>query len=402
MLPVDTIVVHYNEIALKLGHRRFFVGRLIDNLRMSLAGLAVGSARSVAGRVTVEIDPPCMAEAVRRIALTPGVANVWCARTMPRDLDVLEEAVRSLLAVWKPAGSFRVEVRRADKSFPVLSPQIAAHLGSLIVEQTGAPVDLKRAETVVYVLITNTAIYLALDKVEGCGGLPVSTGGRVVLMLSGGIDSPVAGLRMMRRGCRLHAVHFHSVPYLSGASREKAKRLCAVLARGQCDIRLDVVPFGDVQREIVRVAPAALRVVLYRRMMLRIAAVVAREAGAAGIVTGDSLGQVASQTLANMSVIASATDLPLLRPLLGMDKREIMDYAKREDTYAISIVPDQDCCTLFVPKHPTIAARADELARVEAELDVDALIDTAISLRERLTIEPEWHRDPAQLAEEIA
>jgi thiamine biosynthesis protein ThiI len=402
MLSCDTVIAHYNEIALKLGHRKFFVARLADNMRAALADLEVGAVRSVPGRLAVETGAVPHTEIARRLALTPGIANLWCAKSLPCDLDALDREIDGLLAWWKPVGSFRVEVRRADKSFPVPSPEIAARLGARIVRSTGAPVDLKHAATVVYVLIVPGRMYLALEKIDGCGGLPVSTGGRVLLMLSGGIDSPVAGLRMMRRGCRVHALHFHGAPYLSIASLEKARRLCAVLARGQGLTRLDSIAFGAVQSEIVRVAPAPLRVVLYRRMMMRIATAVARRVDAGAIVTGESLGQVASQTLTNMTVIAAAAAIPVLRPLVGMDKREIMDYARREGTYEISIVADQDCCTLFVPKHPDIAARASEVEEAEAGLDVDALVREAVASREELTVEPAWRSTTRSLAEEIS
>lgn len=402
MLSCDTIIAHYNEIALKLGHRKFFVSRLGDNIRTGLADLEIGAVRSLAGRLVVESGAAPPAEIARRLALTPGIANVWLAKSVKCDLDALEREVDELLAWWRPSGSFRVEVRRADKSFPVSSPEVAARLGARIVRSTGAPVDLKHAETVVYVLIVPARMYLALEKMEGCGGLPVSTGGRVLLMLSGGIDSPVAGLRMMRRGCRLHALHFHGAPYLSTASLEKARRLCAVLARGQGRTRLDSVAFGVVQSEIVGVAPTALRVVLYRRMMMRIATAVARDSDCSAIVTGESLGQVASQTLTNMTVISAAATLPVLRPLVGMDKREIMDYARNEGTYEISIVPDEDCCTLFVPKHPAIAARVAEVEEAESRFDVDGLVRDAVANRERLTIEAAWASTTRELAAEIS
>jgi tRNA uracil 4-sulfurtransferase len=402
MFSCDTVIAHYNEIALKLGHRKFFVSRLAENMRTVLADLEVGAVRSVAGRLAVATGSASPSEITRRLALTPGIANLWSAKALPPDLDALDRQVDELLAWWRPVGRFRVEVRRADKSFPVPSPEVAARIGARIVRSCGAPVDLKHADTVVYVLIVPDRIYLALEKVEGCGGLPVSTGGRVVLMLSGGIDSPVAGIRMMRRGCRIHALHFHGAPYLSSASREKARRLCAVLARGQGRTRLDSIAFGDTQSEIVRVAPTALRVVLYRRMMMRIASVMARDVEASAIVTGESLGQVASQTLTNMTVISAVSEVPLLRPLVGMDKREIVDYAQREGTYDISIVPDQDCCTLFVPKHPTIAARASEVAEAESRFDVEALVRAAASTREQDTIEPAWASSSHDLADEIS
>ena len=401
-LRCDAVVVHYNEIALKLGQRPHFVARLADNIRRTLRDLPVGSVRSVAGRIVVDVAAADAREIAARLAVTPGIANAWCARSLDTDLDLVDREIDELLTWWRPQGSFRVDVRRADKTFPVQSPEIAARLGRRIVERTGAPVDLKTADSTLYVLVVPNRIYIALEKVEACGGLPVPTGGRVLLMLSGGIDSPVAGLRMIRRGCRVTALHFHSVPYVSRTSREKARRLCAVLARGQGPTELELIAFGGIQSEIVRSAPSALRVVLYRRMMMRIAAALQREVGTAAIVTGESLGQVASQTLTNMTVISMAADAPLLRPLVGMDKREIMDYAQREGTYEISIVPDQDCCSLFVPKHPATAATLAAVEDAERSYDVAALVSTAVAERERDIIRPAWGTSAVELAAEIA
>jgi thiamine biosynthesis protein ThiI len=208
----------------------------------------------------------------------------------------------------------------------------------------------------------------------------------VVALLSGGIDSPVAAWRMMRRGCRVDFVHFHSVPFLDRTSQEKARDLVRVLVPWQLDATLDLVPFAEVQRQIVAAVHRPLRVVLYRRMMLRIAAVLARAGGAEALVTGDSLGQVASQTLANLAVIGAAVDLPILRPLVGMDKNEISAAAERLGTYEISIIPDQDCCTLFVPPHPATRAHPDEVAAAERLLDVAALVASAVEASERVSV----------------
>jgi thiamine biosynthesis protein ThiI len=297
-----------------------------------------------------------------------------------------------LLAVRPLQGSFRVEVRRADKRFPITSPEVGAHIGGQIVRATGARVDLRGADEVVRIVIVEDAIFVSAErKISGCGGLPVSTGGRLLLLLSGGIDSPVAGLRMMRRGCRIGALHFHSVPYLDRSSQDKVRQLCGVLARGQGSISLSMVPFGDIQRAIVQVVPAHLRVVLYRRTMLRLASAVAREDEAAGIVTGDSLGQVASQTLANLRTIELAAPAAmLLRPLLGMDKLEIVRYAEDAGTYEISISPDQDCCSLFVPKHPGTAVKIGEAERAEEMVDLTPLIESALAARTQEWIEAAW------------
>ena len=395
----DVAIVHYNEIALKLGHRPMFVNRLVQNVRTALESVPIASVRSTSGRIVIGLGDADEADVVRRLAATPGVANVYAAHACPADLDEVERVLARVLESWRPRGSFRIAVKRADKSFPVKSPAVGARLGAYVANATRAPVDLKNADSTVHVEIVQGAIYLSIDgKTEGCGGLPVSTGGRVLLLLSGGIDSPVAGLRMMRRGCRVDALHFHAVPYLDGASRDKARSLCGVLARGQGVTKLSQVAFGEIQSEIVRFVPRSLRVVLYRRMMMRIASRIAREDGAAALVTGESLGQVASQTLVNLSVIERAADLPVMRPLIGMDKLEISQYAERNGTFEISTLPDQDCCTLFVPKHPTTAAGMREVEAAEAALDVASLIDAAVAARQSERIPTVWERPAAAVA----
>jgi thiamine biosynthesis protein ThiI len=387
---MEVVVVHYNEVALKLGHRSMFVARLAENLRRALADFPTAKVELAEGRIVATAVGVQSSEVTRRLAVVPGVANLMPAQRLEASMPALEQATSALLENWRPAGSFCVKAKRSDKRFPLKSPDIAARLGAMIVARTGAEVRLKGADTTVYVEITSDAAFLGLGKVAACGGLPVSTGGRVLLLLSGGIDSPVAGLRMMRRGCRVDALHFHSVPYLDRSSQDKARRLAAVLARGQGPVRLSMVAFGPVQSQIVRFVPRPLRVVLYRRMMMRIASRMARRAGLAALVTGESLGQVASQTMTNMAVIAEAATVPVLRPLVGMDKLEITDYARRADTYPISIIPDQDCCSLFVPKHPATAASLAEVARAEEELDVEGLVGVAVDGAVGESVEAEW------------
>src|SRR5258706_1358721 len=230
------------------------------------------------------------------------------------------------------------------------------------------------AEFTVTVEILPRDGFLGFNKLPGAGGSPVGASGRVASLISGGFDSPVASYRMMQRGCRLVFVHFHSAPYQDKPSQEKVRDLVALLTRHQFKSRLYMVPFGEIQRQIVAAVARPLRVVLYRRMMLRIGEAIARKEKAKALVTGESLGQVASQTLDNMAVIQQAAQLPILRPLVGMDKQEIVDQARRIGTFDISAVPDQDCCQLFVPKHPATKARYDEVEADEAKLDLQALL----------------------------
>jgi thiamine biosynthesis protein ThiI len=357
----DTVVVHYSEIALKLGHRELFENRLVANIRAALVELAVESVDAVYGRMLVRLGSADAGETVRRLSVVPGIANLLVCTSCEPTMEALEAVMGEIAGSWSHAGTFRVRVKRGDKRFPVESPEVARRLGAIVRRACGAAVDLGNADVTVYVEITHAGAFVSLEKITACGGLPVTTGGRVLLLLSGGIDSPVAGLRMLRRGCRLDAIHFHSVPYLNDASQDKARQLAAIIARGQMPVKLAMVAFGDVQSEIVRFVPRALRVVLYRRMMMRIACRVAVRLGIGALATGESLGQVAS-----------------LRPLVGMDKLEISRYAQKWGTYETSIIPDQDCCTLFVPKHPATAAKPREVAAAETLIDVEGLVGRAL------------------------
>lgn len=368
------VVVHYHEIALKAGNRGFFIGRLIGNLRKATGGTGVHGIQKQSGRVILKLRRDADWTAVRaRVGEVFGVANFsLAARVNPR-LPDLERAVKDGLA-GRTFASFRITAKRAFKEFPLTSQQVNEHLGTFVLRLTGARVDLTRPELTVFVEILPGEAYVYFEKVPGPGGLPVGVGGRVVALLSGGIDSPVAAYRVMKRGCPVTFVHFHSYPFLEKTSQEKANALAAHLTRFQYASRLYLVPFGEIQREVVLSVPPPYRVVVYRRLMARIAEQVAQKEGALALATGESLGQVASQTLENLAVIEEAVSLPVLRPLIGMDKDEIASAARAIGTFETSIIPDQDCCSLFTPKHPVVRSTVEELRRVEAQLDGAALV----------------------------
>jgi thiamine biosynthesis protein ThiI len=258
------------------------------------------------------------------------------------------------------------------------SPEIERALGARIADLRGWTVDLHDPALIVGVEIVPGEAFYYFGKEPGAGGLPSGTGGRLVALLSGGIDSPVAAWRMMRRGCTVTFVHFHSYPFLSRASQDKTRQLVQHLCRFQLSARLLLVPFGEIQRQVTLSVPSAMRVIVYRRLMLRIADRVAANIGAHGLVTGDVVGQVASQTLENMAVTGSAVRMPVFRPLIGMDKGEITGQAERLGTYAISIQPDEDCCTLFTPRHPITRARNAEIEAAERDLPIEEFVETAL------------------------
>ncbi|HUE86696.1 MAG TPA: tRNA uracil 4-sulfurtransferase ThiI [Vicinamibacterales bacterium] len=375
---MPSVIAHYQEIALKGKNRNWFLRRLVRNLRELLGGLSVRDIRTPMGRIEIvfdrEDDWPHLQE---RLTRAFGLANFSLARRAPLDLEAIGDAiVRDLPDEAVP--SFRIAVRRADKRFAIPSPEIERLIGRRVQDARGWKVDLTRPALVIWIELVPGEAFYHFGKLPGPGGLPVGSSGRVVILLSGGIDSPVAAWRMMRRGCRASFVHFHSYPFLSKTSQEKARELTERLTRFQLRSRLYLVPFGELQRQVTLSVPGPLRVVVYRRMMLRIAEQIASQLRAPALVTGEVVGQVASQTLDNMSLISSASRLPVLRPLIGMDKEEITAEAERLGTYPISIVPDEDCCTLFTPRHPATRAHPRVVEVAESTLPVAEMVHDAL------------------------
>ena len=375
---MNSIVVHYQEIALKGKNRPWFLARLVRNLRGAVADLDVRAVRPLMGRIEVELGPGATREEVGdRIRRTFGIANFSYAARTRLDLDVLTDQILRELRD-RACQSFRVSVRRADKRFPMTSPEVEREVGGRIKSARGWKVDLENAELVVHIELLSDEAFYFFGKERGPGGLPTGTAGRVACLLSGGIDSPVAAHRMMRRGCSVTFVHFHSYPILSRASQDKARQLVTLLTQWQQRSRLYLVPFGDIQQQVVLAVPAPMRVVVYRRLMMRIAEQIARARGAQALVTGEVVGQVASQTLENLAVIDNVAALPIFRPLIGTDKEEITAEATRLGSYPISIIPDQDCCTLFTPRHPQTRARLAQVESAEAVLPIQELVEQAV------------------------
>jgi tRNA uracil 4-sulfurtransferase len=375
---MNSIVVHYNELALKGRNRPWFVQMLVRNLRTALTGLGVPAVRSVMGRIQIELGPAEWPAVSQRLRTVFGIAYYSYAGSAPLDLDAMAETILRDLHGREPS-SFRVTARRTDKRYPLTSPQIEFEIGGRIKDATGWRVDLGNPALTVHVdLLPDHAFYF-FGKEPGAGGLPTGTGGRVACLMSGGIDSPVAAYRLMRRGCSVLLVHFHSYPILSRASQEKVRELAGILTSYQQRTRLILVPFGEVQQKVLLAIAPELRVVMYRRLMMRIAEKLARRWQARALVTGEVIGQVASQTLDNLTTIGQATKLQVLRPLVGMDKDEITVEAKRIGTFPISIIPDQDCCTLFTPKHPATHVTPRQIEEAETSLPVDELVDSAIA-----------------------
>jgi thiamine biosynthesis protein ThiI len=384
---MNAIVVHYKELALKGRNRPWFIKMLTRHLEAALADLHVPAIRSIMGRIEIELATPANPESQipnpeweqlrDRIRKVFGIANFSYAGRSSHDF---EELARNILAALgdRQAESFRVSATRADKRLPFTSPQVEREVGGLIKVAKGWRVNLDRPALTIHIEMLPDRAFYFFGKQPGAGGLPTGTGGRVACLLSGGIDSPVAAYRMMRRGCTVLFIHFHSYPILSRASQDKVREITALLTQYQLRSRVALVPFGELQQQVVLGVRPELRVVVYRRLMLRIAERLARRWHARALVTGEVIGQVASQTLENMTTIAEATALEILRPLVGMDKDEITAEAERIGTFPISIIPDQDCCTLFTPRHPSTRVRLDEIAEAEKVLPIAEMVTSAL------------------------
>jgi thiamine biosynthesis protein ThiI len=385
-------LVHYHELILKKGNRAYFVKRLIKNLQKGLRGTGVSEITQEGARLLVALhDRADEGEIRARLARTLGVANFAIARWLPLDMTALAQATTDAVKS-RTFASFRISAKRSNKRFSLTSNQINVQLGDLVRKATGARVDLDRPDLTIHAEVIDRGILFSLERFAGPGGLPAGVSGRVACLMSGGLDSPVAAYRMMKRGAYVVFVHFHSHPFVSRASQEKAKELVELLTRYQYASRLFLVPFGEVQREVVLAVPGPLRVIVYRRLMVRIAEAIARKVRAQALVTGEALGQVASQTLSNIATVDAVATVPVLRPLVGMDKEEIVHQAQALGTYDISIQPDEDCCTLFTPKHPATSSAVGELETAEATLNIRALVQMAIDkLEETRFTFPESH-----------
>jgi tRNA uracil 4-sulfurtransferase len=390
---MNSIVVHYKELALKGRNRPWFIQHLVRNLRYALRDLDVTSVRSLMGRIDIEIGAATNLDSVdarrardevrERIRRVFGIANFSYAGRATHDFDALASAILTDLGGTE-VESFRVSARRADKRIPFTSPEIEREVGGRIKEAKGWRVDLEDPALSIHLEMMAEHAFYFFGKEAGAGGLPTGTGGRVACLLSGGIDSPVAAYRMMRRGCSVLLIHFHSYPILSRASQEKVREIASLLTTYQLRSRLILVPFGELQQQVLLAVPAELRVVVYRRLMLRIAEQLARQWRARALVTGEVVGQVASQTLENLTTIGSVTTMEILRPLIGMDKDEIVAAAERLGTFPISIIPDQDCCQLFTPRHPATRVGPAQIEAAEHPLPIEEMVQKAI---ERAVVE---------------
>jgi thiamine biosynthesis protein ThiI len=390
----DVIVLRWAEIFLKGTNRPYFEQVFVDQVNRLVKGLDGVRIHRAHARLLVEVPRAHMARALERLGHLFGLHSMSPARMVPREIDAVAAIAVDLTReyVERRGGAkprFKVETNRPDKSYPMSSIEVSRAVGGRIAQTLGLPVDVHHPEVTVGVELGHKGRnFVYTETLPGPGGLPVGATGRVNLLISGGIDSPVAGWLAMKRGCTLMATYFHSFPFTGDKTKEKVVDLVRKLAAWHGPIPLHVMPFTDVQKKLRETAPGELAVVMYRRMMLRTADVLARRDGALALCTGDNLAQVASQTLENLAAIEDASTLPVLRPLLTYDKLETVALAQKIGTYDTSILPYDDCCSLFLPAHPATKARAKDGQWFERELEVDRLAQEMVAASERIIVEP--------------
>jgi tRNA uracil 4-sulfurtransferase len=374
------VLLKFGELALKGRNRPLFVNALERNLRRLTSDLGTLEIRHRGG-VLIVTSLPDEDELVARCLALPGVSVVQRAIRCERDASVAADAAVELLR-GRPGRTFAIRTTRRDKSFPLRSVELSRVIGEAVRVRLGLDVDLSNPDLVAYVEVDSKELLVSADRVRGAGGLPVGASGRALVLLSGGLDSPVAAYRMMKRGLRCDFVHFSGRPFTGPESVYKAYALAGRLDRFQGDSRLFVVSFGTAQRRLATAGAGRLQVLSQRRLMVKVASALGRREGAEALVTGDSLGQVASQTLPNLAVVEEAADLPLLRPLIDRDKQEIVDIAKQLGTYEISVLPDEDCCQLFSSKLAVTRGQSDDLRQIERTADIEEMVDTLVESAE--------------------
>lgn len=379
----DVILCHYGEIGLKGKNRSYFEKKLQDNIRSTINVFHPGHIDRIDrlfGRLVIRLNDTGQSNITPILTTLKKICGlVYFAPAINVQPDMGELTNRAVAVMDDGSnGTFRVTARRTDKNFPKSAQKINEEVGAAILKKTGKTVNLGAPDQTCFIDLVDREAFIFTQKMSGQGGLPVGVSGKVMSLLSGGIDSPVASYYTLKRGASVSFIHFHSVPYTNEASIEKVREMIQKLQVFQQEIKLYLVELAPIQKEVMVLTEEKFRIILYRRFMVRIAESLAKKQRCGALVTGDSLGQVASQTLENIGVIEDAVNIPVLRPLIGLDKLEIIDKAKEIDTYDISIQPDQDCCALFVPKHPATKARLKEVVIEEEKMNVDELVKAAM------------------------
>ncbi len=389
----EIILAKYGEIILKGGNRPRFESILINNINNATKNIARAHVRISQATVYVEVEDQTKLDImIERMSKIFGLVSITRAAVCEKDIEVIRNTAREYLRpVLTPGTKFKVEAKRSDKSFPYTSPQICMEVGGYLDDEyPEIIVDVHNPDATVRVEIRENAAYVYCNesKIKGQGGMPIGTGSKATLLLSGGIDSPVAGHMISKRGVEIDAVNFFSFPYTSERAKEKVIELAEIIARYTSKINLYIVPFTEIQLQIRDNCPEEHMTLVMRRFMMRIAERIARKNKSKALITGESVGQVASQTLAALDVTNAVVDMPVLQPLIGMDKIEIMDRAHEIGTFETSILPYEDCCTVFTPKHPTVNPKRENIEKSESVLDVEKLIEEALEGVELIEVLP--------------
>lgn len=388
----EIILAKYGEIILKGGNRPRFENILLKNISNSLKNVAEVKIRLAQATVYAEVREEDMDIVMERMSKIFGIVSITRAVVCEKNIeDIKAKAKEYLKNDLKSGVKFKVEAKRSDKKFPYTSPQICMEVGGYLDDEyPDIIVDVHEPDVTVKVEIRDFAAYVYADenKIQGQGGMPIGTGSKATLLLSGGIDSPVAGHMISKRGVEIDAVNFFSFPYTSERAKEKVIELAGIVAQYTSKINLYIVPFTEIQLQIRDKCPEEHMTLVMRRFMMRIAERIARKNKSLALITGESVGQVASQTLAALDVTNAAVDMPVLQPLIGMDKSEIVDRAQEIGTFETSILPYEDCCTVFTPKHPTTNPKRENIEKSENRLDVETLIEAALAGVELIEVYP--------------
>lgn len=372
------ILVRYGEISLKGLNRSYFMNQLYRNIKTSLAAYRGVHIEQIQGRYLIKCLEEDMEQVMQSLTRVFGIVSISPAFQLENDLDKIKEVALKLIMDDVKIKTFKVETKRGNKNFPLKSPEVSREVGAHILIHTDhLRVDVHHPDTRIYVEIRGKA-YVYNEIISGAGGLPVGSNGKATLLISGGIDSPVAGYMVAKRGVKLIAVHFYSFPFTSERAKEKVVDLIKILSQYAGPIKLFVVPFTKIQTEIRQKCDERQTTLIMRRFMMKIAEEIAIREDAKALVTGESIGQVASQTLDSLTVTNAAVNMPVFRPLIGMDKQEIIEISCKINTYETSILPYEDCCTIFVPKHPETRPKLEKILQSEKNLDEKRLIEDAI------------------------
>lgn len=391
-MQYDHLLVRYGELTLKGTNRKMFVNQLKDNVKRALIPLSGYHVKGKRDRMYIELSPEAdINEIIQRLSKVYGIKSISPVIKIDKNEEKINQSAIQLSQNFEKGSTFKVDVKRVDKSFRLDTYELQRQVGGAILkENNNITVNVKNPDYEIKIEVRMDAIYIYEKVIAGAGGLPVGTGGKTLLMLSGGIDSPVAGIEVMKRGVTVEAIHFHSPPFTSEKAKDKVIELTRILAERVGPIKLHLVPFTEIQKQINKVVHPRYTMTSTRRMMMRISDKVVHQINANAIVNGENLGQVASQTLKSMYAINHVTATPVLRPLLTLDKEDIIKKAKELGTFETSIQPYEDCCTIFTPKNPVTEPDFDKVVKYESVFNFDEMIENAVENIETLTIDQNY------------